>query len=55
LLGEVPAPLFLMVFSILVFLYWEQPSRKAPRRWFAKDKARLAPLPALPSASPVGH
>jgi peptidoglycan/LPS O-acetylase OafA/YrhL len=52
--GELLAPLVLILFSIGVFRYWEEPSRKALRRWFAKHKVRVAPLPSSPSASPAG-
>lgn len=34
-LGAVITPLVLVAFSILVFLYWEEPARRAVRRWFA--------------------
>lgn len=53
--GELLAPLILVLFSILVFRYWEEPSRRAIRRWFTKEKVRLAPLPASASASPAGN
>ena len=50
--GELLAPLVLVLFSILVFLYWEEPSRKAVRRWFAKKrKLRLTQDLPSPSAS----
>ena len=52
--GELLAPLILVAFSVLVFRYWEEPSRKAIRRWFAKNEARMVPLPTSASATPVG-
>jgi peptidoglycan/LPS O-acetylase OafA/YrhL len=53
--GELLVPLILILFCILVFRYWEEPARKALRRWFAKDKARLARLPASSSATSASN
>jgi peptidoglycan/LPS O-acetylase OafA/YrhL len=52
--GELLAPLILVAFSIPLFRYWEEPPRKAVRRWFAKNKARMVSLPTSASATPVG-
>ena len=49
--GEWAAPLILVLFSILVFRYWEEPSRKTLRSWFARKSARLAAFQASSSAS----
>jgi peptidoglycan/LPS O-acetylase OafA/YrhL len=53
--GELAAPLFLILFSILVFQYWEEPARKAIRRRFTKKQVRLAPLPTSASTSPASN
>jgi peptidoglycan/LPS O-acetylase OafA/YrhL len=53
--GELLVPLILILFCILVFRYWEEPARKALRRWFAKDRARLARLPASSSATSASN
>jgi peptidoglycan/LPS O-acetylase OafA/YrhL len=37
--SQVLTPLILVLFSILVFKFWEEPSRKALRSWFAKFKS----------------
>jgi peptidoglycan/LPS O-acetylase OafA/YrhL len=44
--GELAAPLILVLFSIFVFRYWEEPSRKALRSWFARKSTRLAAFQA---------
>ncbi len=50
--GQLLSPLILVLFSIFVFLCWEEPSRKAVRRWFANQrKLRLAAVLRSPSAS----
>jgi peptidoglycan/LPS O-acetylase OafA/YrhL len=49
--GELLAPVILVLFSLCVFLYWEEPSRKTLRRRFAKEKSRLSGLLASPSAT----
>jgi peptidoglycan/LPS O-acetylase OafA/YrhL len=47
--GELLSPLVLVLVSIVVFLAWEEPARKAARRWFAKQrKLRLAPVVPAP-------
>jgi len=53
--GELLVPLILILFCVLVFRYWEEPARKVLRRWFAKDRARLARLPVSSSASSAGN
>jgi peptidoglycan/LPS O-acetylase OafA/YrhL len=50
-LGELLAPLILVLFSILVFQCWEEPSRKALRRWFASGRSRSAQVAAAPSTT----
>jgi len=49
--GEWAAPLILVLFSILVFRYWEEPSRKTLRSWFARKSTRLAAIQASSSTS----
>jgi peptidoglycan/LPS O-acetylase OafA/YrhL len=39
-------PLILVLFSILVFQFYETPSREALRRWFARGKQRRVDLPS---------
>lgn len=41
-LGSPLTPLILVFFSILVFRFWEEPSRKLLRQWFAGIKQRRA-------------
>jgi peptidoglycan/LPS O-acetylase OafA/YrhL len=53
-LGELLAPVLLVLFSILVFRYWEEPSRKALRRWFARERLWLSGVPAAPSPNARG-
>jgi peptidoglycan/LPS O-acetylase OafA/YrhL len=40
--GELLTPLVLVLFSIAVFRYWEEPARKMLRNWFTKQ-----PLPSV--------
>ena len=40
--GAPLTPLILILFSILVFKLWEEPSRRALRSWFAERKLRAA-------------
>jgi peptidoglycan/LPS O-acetylase OafA/YrhL len=53
--GELLAPLLLILFSILVFHYWEEPARKMLRRWFTKKPVRLTPVPSSASTSPASN
>jgi peptidoglycan/LPS O-acetylase OafA/YrhL len=53
-LGELLAPVLLVLFSILVFRYWEEPSRKALRRWFARERLWLSGISAAPSPNARG-
>jgi peptidoglycan/LPS O-acetylase OafA/YrhL len=53
--GELLVPMILILFCILVFRYWEEPARKTIRRWFAKDRTRVARLPISPSANSAGN
>jgi peptidoglycan/LPS O-acetylase OafA/YrhL len=36
--GELLTPVVLVVFSIAVFRYWEEPARKGLRNWFTKQR-----------------
>ena len=36
--GELVTPLVLVLFSIAVFCYWEEPARKTLRNWFTKQR-----------------
>ncbi len=45
-LGQILTPVILVIFSIVVFLYWEEPSRRTLRRWFTAVNERLARLQA---------
>jgi peptidoglycan/LPS O-acetylase OafA/YrhL len=48
--GELLTPLVLVIFSIAVFRYWEEPARKTLRNWFAKQQPRsVRPVVALGS------
>lgn len=46
--GELAAPVILVLFSIAVFRYWEEPARKTLRKWFTKQpqSVRLVVAPA---------
>ena len=48
--GELLAPLVLVLFSIVVFRYWEEPARKAIRRWFTKQQPESVRLVVTPPA-----
>jgi len=41
-LGTPLTPLILVLFSIFVFQFWEEPCRRALRSWFAEEKLRSA-------------
>jgi peptidoglycan/LPS O-acetylase OafA/YrhL len=43
-LGQILTPVILVVFSIFVFRYFEQPARRALRRWFGAVNNRLMRL-----------
>ncbi|HEY2820926.1 MAG TPA: acyltransferase [Candidatus Acidoferrum sp.] len=48
--GELVTPLVLVLFSIAVFRYWEEPARKTLRKWFTKQPPqRVRPVVALGS------
>jgi len=38
--GSPLTPIILVGFSIIVYRYWEEPTRKALRRWFAGGKSK---------------
>lgn len=43
-IGALGTPLILVLFSVLVFEYWEEPLRRALRRWLAGGKRHLLKL-----------
>jgi len=49
-LGTSLTPLILVLFSILVFKFWEEPCRRTLRSWFAEGKLRTARVRASHSA-----
>jgi peptidoglycan/LPS O-acetylase OafA/YrhL len=49
-LGAPLKPLILVLFSILVFKLWEEPSRRTLRSWFAAGKLRAAEIRGSQSA-----
>jgi peptidoglycan/LPS O-acetylase OafA/YrhL len=49
-LGAPLTPLMLVLFSILVFKFWEEPCRRALRSWFAAGKLRAAQIRSSQSA-----
>ena len=49
-LGAPLTPLMLILFSILVFKFWEEPCRIALRSWFAAGKLRAAQIRSSQSA-----
>ena len=53
--GELLTPLILVLFSIVVFQCWEEPSRKALRQWFARSRSWTARLPAPSPSSVSSH
>jgi peptidoglycan/LPS O-acetylase OafA/YrhL len=48
--GEFVTPVVLVVFSIAVFRYWEEPARKTLRRWLTRQQTRTVRLVVTPSA-----
>jgi len=48
--GEFVTPVVLVVFSIAVFRYWEEPARKTLRRWLTMRQPRSVRLVVTPSA-----
>ena len=44
-LGSPLTPVLLIIFSILVFKFWEEPARKQLRQWFAGSKSRVVRNP----------
>jgi peptidoglycan/LPS O-acetylase OafA/YrhL len=50
-LGELLTPFVLVLFSILVFLCWEEPSRKTLRRWFANGRSQRTQVLAAPTTT----
>jgi peptidoglycan/LPS O-acetylase OafA/YrhL len=53
--GEFAGPLLLVVVSIVVFLYWEEPSRKTLRRWFSGGKQSQRKPAVTPTPAPAGE
>ena len=52
--GAPLTPLFLVLFSIFVFRFWEEPARKNLRRWLSTEKARASDVPFPPAARENG-
>jgi peptidoglycan/LPS O-acetylase OafA/YrhL len=50
-LGAPLTPLILVLFSVVVFKLWEEPSRRALRSWFVEGKSGAAKVRASESAS----
>jgi peptidoglycan/LPS O-acetylase OafA/YrhL len=50
--GELLTPVVLVLFSIAVFRYWEEPARKTLRKWFTKQQPRPTRLVVTPPARP---
>ena len=50
--GELLTPVVLVLFSIAVFLYWEEPARKALRKWFTRQRPQTKPLVAASTHAP---
>jgi peptidoglycan/LPS O-acetylase OafA/YrhL len=46
--GELLTPVVLVLFSIAVFRYWEEPARKTLRKWFTRQQ----PQPTRPVVAP---
>jgi peptidoglycan/LPS O-acetylase OafA/YrhL len=52
--GELLTPLVLILFSIAVFHYWEEPARKALRNWFTKQRQMAVRIFVARPAHPDG-
>jgi peptidoglycan/LPS O-acetylase OafA/YrhL len=52
--GELVTPLVLVLFSIAVFRYWEEPARKTMRNWFTKQRPPSVRLTVARPARPSG-
>lgn len=53
-LGAPLTPLILVLFSILVFEFWEEPSRRVLRSWFASRKPTTTEIPSVPPTGNAG-
>jgi len=51
--GELLTPVVLVLFSIAVFRYWEEPARKTLRNWFTKPQLQTLQIPPRPRVRTV--